>query len=368
MGSLQSSLTAFAAGCALLGASAPAATAQLTLIEVATIDLAPWTSQGPGAVVGPATPGGVISQGIQPLYIGTNPSAVAWDGTDLFVAGFNGNIVTSQVGIARIPFALLPPTNNPRRLSPVFGVRQAPPQRGFSGLDLQGDRLVAAYDPGSVDPQGLTGWSRKGQFLWAKEARGSCGIGLDPGFPTGVPALGEGAGWMTFGSGGRSLQDADNGADIYDTASGMSLFSPAGTFWRDIDFDDVTGDVWLREGNNVVHGVRSGDNAVSGVAVVIDPADADFVVGQNLAFCDRVDGDLIAYNDRPTSSTGAPFQTAVRFCRPDGTNVPYSVITNNPLPAGVGFYDFAFHAPTGTLAVLDFANRQVAIYLLFGAV
>ena len=53
------------------------------------------------------------------------------------------------------------------------------------------------------------------------------------------------------------------------------------------------------------------------------------------AICRRPDGNVIAYNDRPTSSTGAPFETSVRFCQPDGTNVPYTVITNNPLPAGV---------------------------------
>lgn len=368
MGSPITRIASFAATCALLGSLTVPANAQLDLLEVATIDLAPWTSQGAGGVILPTTPGDPISQGIQPLYIGTNASAVAWNGEDLYIAGFNGAIESAQVGIARIRFALLPASNNPRRIDDVFGIQIAPPQRGYTGLDLQGPRLVAAFDPGAVHPQGLTGWSRNGKSLWAKPARGSSGVGLDPGVPGGLSALGKGTGWMSFGSGARSLQNSLTGADIYDTSSGMSLFSPAGTFWRDIDFDDETGDVWLREGNNVVHGVRSGDNAIASVSVVVDPSDSDFVVGQNLAFCNRPEGDLVAYNNRPAPSVGTPFNQAVRFSRPDGTNVPFSVFTANPLPSGVGYYDFAFHEQTGTLAILDFANRQVGIYLLFGSV
>ena len=46
--------------------------------------------------------------------IGNNPSAVAWNGTDLYVAGFNGLGTTQQVAINVLPAAL--------SVGPVWGV------------------------------------------------------------------------------------------------------------------------------------------------------------------------------------------------------------------------------------------------------
>jgi hypothetical protein len=317
--------------------------AQVTLDLVKTIDLTP-----------------LCSNPTAPEYIGTNPSAVAFANGEIYVAGYNNAAAVGPVGISRKSKV----TTGGDVWSAAFGVKQAPVSRGYSGLDVDTKSVTptvfAAYDPGASDPDGITAWNGlTGAKLWAKNARGSSGDALDPGHPNGSAALGSGLGWLTLFGNGRALQHKSTGADIWSTANGMSLATSQGAFFRDIDFDPATGDAWVREGNNVIHGIRNGDNSFSSVAVKWDALpDADTVNGQNLAFCSTQFGSFIIYNDRSSTPSNQAFSDVIRAIRPDGSVLPV-IAPGFTTPLGNGFYDFAYDAKSETLVICDFANRKL---------
>ncbi|MEM6674991.1 MAG: hypothetical protein AAF726_19235 [Planctomycetota bacterium] len=329
----------------LLGAAASLsclASAQVTLTEITTVDL------------------DSTSDPMNAEFIGSNPSAVAWDGVDLYVAGINSSGANADVGIVRVTDAATAPT-----FGTPFGVLSTPNLRGYSGLDTKplgfvgAAAVVASYDPGGSDPNGIAMYEGPtGIQAWAKAGRGGSGVGWDPGVPGGT-AQGVGAAWTTFGSGRRALQETVTGADIWTSLDGMIIITAAGTFWRDIDFDDATGNVWLREGNNVISWERTGDNSVTNGQIVVDPTDADFVSGQNIAFLGGPD--IVVYNDRPATSGGQDFFASVQFIAQDGS--PLTADFGSFAPAtGVGYYDFSWDAASGTLAILDFSNRNAHIF------
>ena len=318
------------------GALAASATAQdIVLTELATVDLTPLATAGDD-------------------FIGTNPSGIAWDGTDLFVAGFNNSGVAGDAGLAKITGAL----SGTPTIAAVFGKLTTPSLRGYSGIDLSGGILSAAYDDGAADPDGITAWDTSGNKLWAQEARGGSGVGSDPGFAT----VDTGVGWTTFGSGRRALNDFATGAAIYTTADGMVILSPEGTFWRDLDFDPATGDFWAREGNNVITGTRTGGNSVTGITVAFDSApDADFTNGQNVAYVPMTCNDVVFFNDRQQGSPGQPFFDVVKAMRTDGS--PAVIDWGGFTPAdGIAYYDFDYDDASRQLVICDFANRSATIF------
>ncbi|MBK8977749.1 MAG: hypothetical protein IPM29_17720 [Planctomycetes bacterium] len=324
----------------VVAAAALAATtsAQIALRELATVNL------------------DVTSNSANPEYIGSNPITVAWDGTDLYVGGFNASGATANTAVIRVSNALTAPS-----FGTPFGVLSTPNLRGYSGLDVSGGAVAAAYDDGAADPNGIALYDASGTQLWAKNARGGSGVGFDPGFPGGNPAQGQGVAWTTFGSGRRALQDTATGADIWTTATGMIILTSEGTFWRDVDFDDATGDVYLREGNNVIRWVRSGDNSVTSSSIPFNPADADFVNAQNIAFCQVGGTQALFFNDRSQTAGGQRFFDVVKVIDPAGN--PLVVDWGGFTAAdGVGAYDFSYDAASGTLAIVDYANRSASIF------
>jgi hypothetical protein len=288
-------------------------------------------------------------------FIGSNPSAVAWDGTSLFVAGFN-NGGAPTVGVVGITDALGMPV-----FGESFADLAAPAARGFSGLDITDGVIAAAYDTGSSDPNGITAWMFDGTQMWAKDARGGSGVGIDPGH-LGNFADGGGVGWTTFGSGRRALQDILTGDDIYTTGDGMIINGAGtGTFWRDMDFDDATGNIWLREGNNVIMAERTGANSVNTAMLIVDEPEADFVAGQNIAYMGGTPfGDIVIYGDRTDTALGQAFTDVVKVIDPAGNVLTYDLGGLMP-DTGSGYYDFSYDAATQTLAVLDFTNRNAYI-------
>jgi hypothetical protein len=324
-----------ASGAALAAASL--APAQVVLTPRATIDVSQTAQPG-------------LSQ------IGSNPTGVAWNGTDFWICGLNSSGAVGPAAIVPVTNALTAPS-----IGVAFATLTPPNQRGYSGLDISGNTLVAAYDAGTSDPNGIQGFDLTGNRLWGKAGRGGSGVGIDPGF-NGNPT-GSGTGWTTFGSGRRALQDNLTGADIYTTANGMVILTSQGSFWRDMDFDDATGDIWLREGNNVIYGQRTGDNAVT-MSVVVDVTDADSVIGQNIAFCRTPNGNFAIYNDRPNAASGQDFFNVVKLIRPDGSALTATFGGFTPA-LGAGLYDFSFDPASQTLAILDFSNRSVTIFDVF---
>lgn len=315
----------------VLSLSAALVPAQVSMTHLGTVDLSALTA------------------------IGTNPSAVAWNGTDLFVAGFNNQGVVGNVAIVRIANALTSPS-----AGAPFGVVAAPGSRGYSGLDVAGGQLLASYDNGAQAPEGITAWDLNGSPLWSKTGRGSSGVAFDPGF-VGVDF---GAAWATIGSGRRLLQDQSTGADVYTTVNGMIVNpSPSpGTTWRDIGFDDLTGDVWLRMGNKVIAGTRIGGNQLTNQRVVVDAPLATTLVVQNLAFVRQAVDSVVFWNDRSSNTTTQAFATAVRCNRTlDGLDLPITW-GGFTAPNGIAAYDFSYDEPSRTLAICDFYNKAVYVF------
>ena len=153
-------------GIALLAILAiPQATSQaVTLQEVARFDVAA------------SADGGGTS------YIGNNPSAVAWNGRQLFIAGFNSSGGSADTAIIEITNALSTGVNVAAFGTP-FGALATPNLRGYSGLDIEGTVLAAAYDDGGSDPNGIQAFDASaGTQNWARSARGGSGVAFDPGF------------------------------------------------------------------------------------------------------------------------------------------------------------------------------------------
>lgn len=321
-------------GAALIAGLAASASAQIQMTEVQRIDLF------------------ALNNDQSSTFIGTNVSAIAWNGTDLFAAGFNG-AAASGTGVARYSGG-------------AFSVMQfisgTPGARGFSGLDIQGDRLAAAYDDGATDAQGLQVFDlNTDSVLWSKSIRGGSGVGFDPGFG-GADA---GVAWTTFGSGRRALQDAATGADIYTTANGM-IITPdfEGSFWRDMDFA-ANGNMVARRSNDVVFLNRTGGNSGSASLLVENNENGPFINGQNVAYVDNsAYGDFVIWNDRTSAGLGQSAMDVLKVTALDGTELTLSLdlIGGGSLADGNGYYDFSWDAASGTLAVLDFNNRMVHIF------
>jgi len=298
------------------------------------------------------------SNPVNPEFIGSNPAAVAWNGTDLWVGGASGAGVVIDTALVKVSNALTAPT-----FGTSFGRVQTPNLRGYTGLDFSNGRLAASWDPGAADPLGYTVWDTNGSLVWSRNGRGSCGLGYDPGVPGGNPAQGSGVAHLAFGSGRRALFAAATGNDIWTSANGMIILNAtAGTFWRDIDFDDRTGDVYLRAGGNLLRWTRTGDNSVGVDSLLYSPIiNANNVTGQNVAFLSSPFSSYVIYNRREASGPGQGFFSVVEVLRPDGTAPTVDWGTFAP-PTGIALYDFAWHEPTETLAILDFANRNVNIF------
>ena len=298
------------------------ASAQLSLNEVARID--------------------VSGQGI-----GNNISSVAWNGSDLYVAGFNNTGGNADTGIARFQDAL----NSGNALASTFGLRDTSGQRGYSGLAINGGTLAAAYDAGGAVLGGIAAYGLDGSTTWEISARGGSGVGFDGGDVA----------WTTFGSGRRSLNAAGDGSVIYDSSNGMIINGAGtGTFWRDMDFAS-NGDIYLREGNNLIRGVRSGVNSLSGTDLLVDEVEADFVNQQNLAVVENGLGDFVVYNERANGDTASLADT-LRFVDLDGNAMSVAMNFLSTVNNGNKGYDFSYDAVSGTLAVSDSANSLVYIF------
>lgn len=346
------------------------------------------------------------------FFIGNNPSSIAFNGTDLFVGGFaNFSDPIPGVQIVQIQDFLLGPGG--RTFSLVEGSFSATPNpvgqfRGWSGLDWDDERGLL----GTIDFNNQTGnqirvfnyklstqggvLSTLDQKARSIDLRGQAGPSWDRGFN------GEGFGsdggivaahmdsslgnfFERIGPFGHILPDEPGlgdpipDLDSFDVAYFPSESGTTGpvmaqestsTLWRDLDINPNTGDMAARAANILIIGTRGSDGLISS-RVSVGADNAPFVSGQNVAFIHGLagDGDLIVYNDRPTTAGGQAFTNVVKFAQTDGTPVTYSVVDSagNPvgLPSGVGYYDFAWHEESQTLCIVDFANRSVYVLRQF---
>ncbi len=311
------------------------ASAQIQFVEFASVDLSS-TANPVGA-----------------NFIGTHPSAIAWSGSDLYVAGLNSG-ASSGVAIVRIRNVLTTPT-----FDTPFGIASATPDGfGYTGLDLGFGVLAAAYDAGVDHPLGLRAYSTNSAVpFWSVPARGASGIAIDPGFG----GIDMGVAWIPSGSDRRALLQLATGTPIYTSTDGMMLHPTGGAAWQDMSFDRPNGNFYGRAGNEVVRAVRTGGNTCT-PAVLVDLTDADTIPGHRLAHLKTVVGGLVIYNDRTSTAMGQSFFDVVKVATEAGVQRTASWGAFAP-PTGTGHYDFSwFQAADESVAILDCTNHRVTIF------
>lgn len=318
-----------------------------------------------------------------PKYIGTNPLGVAWNGSKLYLAGHD------NFGSSLLPIGLIEVLNPTRTgevdledadFSEMFGAIFQPTGRGYTNLELQGNRLAAGYDEGSNTSNAIQLFDTDNNTLvWDLSAagivaRGGAGLNFDPGFNGSGPS--QGVAWTAFGSGRRALQDTSDGSSDYLLSGDPLGFQwlpdtvPGGNIARDMAFDPDTGNIYVRRNNDVDAADRSGDNAtINRRTIVDDPTDAGaFKLGQKIEFIGNTeDGDLLIYNDSSVATTDQPFVDVVKVVDTDGVaqTATFNLLgglSGADIGDGAGIYDFDYDPDSNTLAVLDFYNRNVFIF------
>ncbi len=326
-----------------------------------------------------------------PVFIGSNPSAIAWDGSRMFIAGFNNG--SGPVGITEVLDATDTGIVFQPSFTNAFNIQNAPLSRGYSGITLLGNTLAATVDMDPEQPGNLSAYdvsSATPTPLWSAAGRGSAGVAIDPGYVVGGTSQGgSGIGWGSFGGGvagsalRRAVNDPVTGAAIYGFSSAPDAPVPAGLqYWdpanpaiqpapitvpRDIAFDLNTGDIFGRVNNTVTKAVRTGPNE-SGTKSVLYSTYQGLAIGQNIAVMnDTVDGDLVIYNVRDDGGFRQLFSVANEIMTTSGTpqTVTYNFLDDLDLES-TGYYDFSFDVASQTLAVLDFGNRRASVFR-FGA-
>jgi hypothetical protein len=322
-------------------------------------------------------------------FIGVAATAMAWNGSKLYIAGYNNsgtappsvNAVTSIIEITNATATgLVSPT-----YSSLISTQITPAGRGYTGLDLNADgtRLAASFSDGfaNTSPEGpaVDGLqlfdTSDNSRLWSYAERGDSGVAFDPGFPGGNPAQGTGVAYVeSFGSGRRSLIDATTGADIWTPANGMIWIPTGGTAGntRDITFDPDTGDMYIRSNNDLFFAKRTGDNTTDQAQnlKIVDNTDAPFVNFQHLAFLNTTnDGDLVIYNNRAVGATGQDFFTVNQLVSSTGVSqaMNFTFLPNADTTAflpgtSAGWYDYDFDPATQTLAILDTSSALIHIF------
>lgn len=181
-----------------------------------------------------------------------------------------------------------------------------------------------------------------------------------------------------FGSGTQHLRSAAApGSAIVGATS--SLFDGGtgntGTGFRDVDFDNATGDIYLRAVNGVARGNRVGvtlgdytrlDETTAGVQTIVQLADgfnsainveflpANFAGGQELVIMNFRNG-ANTFNDqvRVYDATTVNGLVAANFVGFDGVT-PFTTAN-----AASGIYDFSYDPVNAVLYVSDFSTSQV---------
>jgi hypothetical protein len=333
-----------------------------------------------------------------PVYVGKNPVSIAWDGSSLFVGGYESTGLGATMQIAEIQNLL--DGEGLWTVREVGGSSAAfPALRGRPGLDWDDDLgLLATLDlgtnnaPGQVqiftratptDPLSLAQSSASGSGVagpsWDYGPGGT-------GFARSDQTTGPIAGVMDFRErdpigllGPLGLDPFDLSQTYFvqqdDTSSivfggggpDISLNGTADTLWRDVDFHP-DGGIAARVTQDLVIAERSAGNLQSSVIKVSDATDEALLWGNNAAWVYSVPClpvDVVVWNDRGPRCLGT-LTDAVRITDRDGVALTYSVV--DALDAeftawarDICVYDFAWDAAAGQLFVVEFNSKKVYV-------
>ena len=335
-------------------------------------------------------------------FIGSNPVAIGWNGSSMYVAGLNSSGSATNTSLIQITNASTSASGLiTATYSGTFGTLSTVASRGYTGLSLKGNSLAASWDNGSNSPNGIQmfdaatntrTWNltNNGTSTTANigTTRGYAGPDFDPGYVvSGTSQGGSGLGWLTQGQGRRFLNNQTSGTAIYTTTlnnpsgaeQGMVInIAPTSTTWRDMAFDPNSGNLYTRVNNQVARTNRTGANTdlspsgTAGLSDVIVALTAANNVGTNLGYLDSVaagtvntyTGDILVYNDRASNASGQAWTSAILFATTSGSAVSANWEFINGAAPGTGnaLYDFQWDSASQTLAVVDFTNRTASIF------
>lgn len=281
-------------------------------------------------------------------FIGSNPSTVAWDGTDMYVAGWNnGRGDGTEHGIVQIADAA-----NSDALGTGFGLRPTNNFRGYLSLDVRDGRVAAAFENGGDDPQGLAIYDGATGTL-------EDSLNTRPTLANWDPANngGNAVAWSQFGSGRLRVSDGGDLSNlIFDSSDGPVIFAGS-TIQRGQDIDE-SGNIALADGGGTVsYFERTGANSTAGAVTIASGIAAGN--GNNVSILNTSFGDFVLYNDR---NAGNSFGDAVFAADIEGNAVSIDFGDLDTSIGTTGWFDYDYDAESGTLAVVEFGTRQAFVF------
>jgi hypothetical protein len=314
---------------------------------------------------------GTVDTGPNGLGI-ARPASVAWNGTDLYVgSSFTGAKVTRIAN----------PLTTPSVVSQFGAGPAAGSTNGFVNLDVYGNVIVAGTNNGGAAPDVVQTFDLNGNLLASTDSAllgilapndRFDGAAVDPGWVAGGGA-GAGVQVTAFGLGTRNIYDPNTFALI---DNGFTTFvSGWGTGFRDVVYDETTGDLYMRGVNGVIRGKRVGphnlvkfsDNT-PGMDVVTSAADGT-QSAINVEFLGDYNGDGQTFV--LTNYRNLTFENSLRAWDPSGTNLLQATtwLTGDGsgpftgLGGGAsGWYDFSYDPATGLLAVSAWSEEKVYFF------
>lgn len=296
-------------------------------------------------------------------FIGKNVSAVAWDGTDLYVGGQSFDASGSAIAKVRPQVGS---TSGSYLLSGAFGTQATTGTRGVQDISVRAsDGLVGvATDFGSNNVNGIrifnSAGAAQGNSSFANRGNG---VHFDP-VDGRLTALGLGSGRVfKFNDNGSTYND---GVKNWDSAAGPIIFLNSSTH-RDLTMD-ASGNLVYRPNNAIHRANRNPDGLSYAAASVVRPNAIDNVNGQNI---EHINGggslfsDFNLFSDRVAVTSGQALANVVKGITSGGAAVTLEfdfLDAFGDAPTGNGFYDFSYHAASQTVAVSDFAANQVYIF------
>lgn len=340
--------------------------------------------------------------------IGNNPTAVAYDGANLYIAGIRNDGGSPDPALVMQVAELSDFFNGAAAkqvLNTSFPKDDLLDGRGFTGMDWN-DRfgLLATLDRDTTNPTAgtqvlLINRTNPGDFsatlqLAIDGVRGISGPAYDfgwdglgfmladgsmgPAAATPIAAQGR-----AFGFDPTSFLPAD---DIYGfdfgnpTGPGVPLytfFTPdTGTLWRDFDIHPDNGNIVARGLNAVLYADRNGNtppnpnpNGTTNIRSFIPPNGAGNAIVQTIEIVHNPTSgpEFVAINDRPTAdiASALPFQQTVRFFDFDQNELSYEIRLPDgslaPLDTGgpANIFSFFWYEPDQILFVVDGNNRDI---------